>query len=126
MAVTLTPTEHRPKVYVCGKITGLEEAEVVAKFARCCASLLHDGFEPVNPVQLVAKQAAHCTDVNWGTAMGIVVPELLQCEGIYIQQDWQSSEGSIIEILMAKRQGMFLMVEDIRQLPLIAELKVVL
>lgn len=122
----LNNTQHRPKVYVCGKITGLEEAAVVEKFARCSASLVHDGFEPVNPVQLVASQTDHCTDLNWGTAMAIVVPELLKCEGIYIQQDWQNSEGSIIEILMAKRQGMFLMFENPKDIMVVAELKVML
>lgn len=113
-------TEIKPaqKVYVCGKITGLSPQEVEQNFVRCATVVWKSGFRPVNPVEIVNNPEA-----NWAEAMGLVVPALLKCQGIYVQQNWKSSKGSIIEIMLAHAAGHFFLFENHRDIPMVMQLK---
>lgn len=80
------------KVYVSGKITGLERSVAVANFARAEKFLKNKGYEVVNPTQLCDE------NVSWDDAMKICIAELVKCDAIYLLPDWQDSKGAKIEI----------------------------
>lgn len=97
-------------IYLCGKVTGLPPAEVVAKFAEAEDYWLHNGCNVINPVTVVNNPEA-----NWQDAMRMLLPMLAQAQGIYLLRDWQTSRGARLEILIADALGLDIMYQDIRQ-----------
>lgn len=94
------------KIYVSGKISGLEPKEVRDKFEKAGAELRAWGFEPVLPVDNI------CQSDDWGEQMIECFSKLNKCSGIYLLNDWGSSEGAIIERRFAMRVGKFVMAEN--------------
>lgn len=87
------------KVYISGKITGLDRQVAVANFARAEKFLKNKGYEVVNPTMLCAA------DMNWDEAMKICIDELTKCDAIYLLPDWKDSKGARKEVECAKELG---------------------
>jgi hypothetical protein len=90
------------KIYISGKITGLNYQEARLKFfeaAKHCYYVYK--AEVCNPIQLVHY------DENkiWQNYMKEAVIYLCQCDTIYMLDDWKNSDGAIIEHDLAKKLG---------------------
>lgn len=93
------------KVYISGKITGLDRQVAVGNFARAEKILKSKGYEVVNPTRL-------CTaDMDWDEAMKICIAELKKCDAIYMLPDWRESKGAIIEVQEAAINKILFMVK---------------
>ena len=89
------------KIYISGKITGLPFPEVKAKFQRMEELLEELGIMPVSPLRngLTDKH-------TWNEHMIKDVEILLGCDGILMLDDWESSDGAMIERYIAEKKGM--------------------
>lgn len=88
------------KIYISGKITGLPLQEVKERFASAQALLEEIGFETVNPLKKGLPESA-----TWEQHMVKDIELLLQCDAIYMMDNWVDSTGASIEYDVAMRTG---------------------
>jgi len=79
------------KIYIAGKISGLDYNGVKKKFTDAHVKLLVLGLVPVTPIFLCK---AHW---NWYRCMAVCLYHLAKCDYIYFLPDWQESPGARIE-----------------------------
>ena len=79
------------KVYISGKITGLPLSEVRERFADAAIFLDNIGFEPVNPLNNGLTASA-----DWKDHMTADIRMLLDCDAIYMMDNWMESKGASI------------------------------
>lgn len=94
------------KVYISGKISGLPEQEYKERFAQAEASLTAKGYEVTNPLKNGVASGEH-----WKTQMKADINLLLDCEAIYMLENWEKSEGATLERHIATALGMFVIYE---------------
>ncbi len=85
------------KIYIAGKVTGLQQAELRYKFDTAAAQLTAEGYEVKNPLDIVNNE-----DEPWISAMKKCLRVLLDCDEIYMLHDWHESNGAIMEHGIAK------------------------
>lgn len=88
------------KVYISGQITGLTEKEVETKFLAGELEIINKGHVPVNPLDL-----PHNHDKSWASYMKKDIIALMDCDAIYMLDNWARSEGARIEHSLAKKLG---------------------
>ena len=82
------------KIYISGKITGLTKEEYVSNFLEAEKHLTGQGHEVANPVKFVEG-----IDLNdYPKLMGKSIEELLNCDAIYMLNNWQDSKGAKTEL----------------------------
>lgn len=85
------------RVYLAGKVTGLNYKNAVKKFNYAKQFLLSEGFdEVVNPMELVPK------GTEWADAMLILLPWLATCNYIAILPGYEDSNGAMTEYYFAR------------------------
>lgn len=89
------------KIYISGKITGLEENEAYELFAKAEKELQSKGFEVVNPMTI-----EHNHDKSWLNYMKTDIKALMECDAIYMIHNWETSKGAKIERQLAIDLGM--------------------
>lgn len=89
------------KVYISGKITGLEYQDAFDNFERAEQEIKDLGGIPVNPMKI-----KHIENADWVDYMEKDIAELLRCEGIYMLNDWGNSKGARIERAIAIELGL--------------------
>jgi hypothetical protein len=89
------------KIYISGKITGLPFPEVEAKFQSAEELLEELDLVPVNPLRNGLTKT-HSWDEHIIRDVGI----LLRCDGILMLDNWESSDGAMIERYIAEKKGM--------------------
>ena len=94
------------RVYIAGRVTGLNYEQVTRKFAAAESLLRASNYNPVNPLRHVNSKAKP------SEAMKICVPLLLDCDAILLLSDWAFSEGAQIEAQLARYAGMYVINED--------------
>lgn len=82
-------------IQIIGKVTGLDRAQCVAKFAESQLQLEARGYEVINPLTLVPEHA------EWNPAMRICLAKLLTVDAVALQPDWYLSEGAKLEYMVA-------------------------
>lgn len=92
--------EKRKKIYIAGKITGLEKQDVQTKFGRAEKQLKAQGYDVINPtrngIAWDADVAEHLIeDINL----------LNECDALYLLPDWYDSRGAIFEKNFAHATG---------------------
>jgi len=94
---------NKLKVYICGKVTGLEKSESVLRFQESEMKLRDIGFDTVNPVRLIEIESLQRGFLpDWENCMKICIRELVQCDYIYIIPDNVStSKGAKLEMTIA-------------------------
>ncbi len=89
--------KNKLKVYIAGKVTGLEYADVYNKFRVAELQLQAMGFEVWNPCEHISA------DCDWNQAMRTCLKALMDCDCIYLTHDWNQSKGATIERNLAKQ-----------------------
>ena len=98
---------EKRRVYISGKISGLDYNYVLLKFAACAESLKSVGYEPVNPL----KNGLSPSD-SWKEHMRADIALLKTCDYIYLQRDFIMSRGAMIELFLAIRWGKSIIMSD--------------
>lgn len=89
------------KIYISGKISGLPMSDVRQHFANAAALLEAIGFEAVNPLNNGLQPTA-----DWKEHMIADIGMLLDCDAIYMMDNWMESRGASIEYDIANRLNM--------------------
>lgn len=88
------------KIYISGKITGIEEeAFQQFEFAETCLKL--KGFDVLNPMKL-----EHNHDKTWEEYMKVCIVALMSCNAIFMLTNYYESKGAMIELSLAQELGM--------------------
>lgn len=95
------------KVYVAGKVTGLPEDEVFRKFDRSGMTLRKDGHAVMSPAVLVLNEGFEHEDY-----MHVCFAMIDVCDAVYMQKDWQDSEGARMEREYAAARKKRIIYED--------------
>ena len=90
------------KVYISGKITGLEINTARQYFDTVEEKLKAKGLNPVNPMALIPYNP----DWKWEDYMAEDMRLLLVCDAIFMLENWQDSKGARIEHAAAKESGL--------------------
>ena len=88
------------KIYLSGKISGTDLDYVRRLFDKVATTLRALGHEVTNPLCNGLSETA-----PWEAHIAKDIANLLQCEGIYMLQGWEESQGARIEHAVAKELG---------------------
>jgi hypothetical protein len=80
------------KIYIAGKISGLEKQQYTSKFRAAEIQLTAAGHITINPCRL-----GICDSATTDEALPVCLNELRHCEAIYMLPDWSDSPGAIRE-----------------------------
>lgn len=90
------------KIYISGKITGLDIAVAEDLFEAAENKLKSAGMEPVNPCKILPYDPKH----TWEDYMVEDVRALFKCNAILMLDNWQDSRGARVEHAIAKELGL--------------------
>lgn len=97
------------RVYISGKISGLDKEEYMSHFADAEKKLLEMGHEPINPAKYNDMLP---TTLSWDQYMWIDLSLLSLCDVIYMLDNWESSKGAKVEREMALKRHMIVIYEN--------------
>lgn len=83
------------KVYIIGKVTGMQYQECCEQFEEAHIQLEGLGHEVVNPTRIVPE------GTDWLDAMKICIRELIGCDAYHRLPNSLSSKGALLEIFVA-------------------------
>ncbi len=86
---------HQYKIYIIGKVTGLDYSETQKKFSQVEEDIIKAGHLAVNPMRIVPK------NTGWTIAMKMLLPHLADCDAVYLLPDWKKSLGGQLEYFIA-------------------------
>lgn len=95
------------KFYIAGKVTGLEKAYIFKKFYESGNLLKKDGHLVMSPAVLALNEGFEHEDY-----MHICYAMIDVCDAVYMQKDWQQSEGARMELQYAKDWKKQIIYED--------------
>lgn len=95
------------KVYISGKITGLDYDSVVERFSEADEFLAQIGFEACNPINNGLTK-----DHTWEQHMVRDIAMLLPCDAIYMMDNWIESTGARCEYHVANEMGKIILHEN--------------
>ena len=95
------------KVYIAGKVTGLEKAEMLSKFYKSAKTLKKDGHLVMSPAVLSLNEGFDHADY-----MHICYAMIDVCDAVYLQKDWRDSQGARMEKEYADEHQKPLIYED--------------
>ena len=95
------------KVYIAGKITGLEKAEVFKKFSESKCQLKKQGCIVMSPAVLASNDGFEHSDY-----MHVCFAMIDVCDAVYMQRDWRDSKGARMELQYAMNCKKKILYED--------------
>ena len=84
------------KIYIAGKVTGLDRLEVLQKFTKASDELKKQGYHPFVPCVLPDYE-----DVPHEDYLHVCYAMIDICDAIYLLSDWQQSKGARMELQYA-------------------------
>lgn len=103
------------KVYISGKITGLDYEETRAKFQAAAELIEALGMTAVNPFEEAQNWPIPEEYINnpfkgeWEFYIEKCIALLHDCEAIFMLDDWNDSKGARIEKFVAEERGMLIL-----------------
>ena len=94
------------KIYLSGKISGTDLTHTRKRFSDLADKLQALGYEVTNPLCNGLSEAS-----PWEEHIAKDIINLIDCEGIYMLQGWEDSQGARIEHAVAKERGLKVMYE---------------
>ena len=96
-----TMKDKKPKIFISGKMTGLEPEVYKANFTKAEEYLKEklNVFEVINPCKIVLDSDEPAEQ------MLQILKIISQCEAVYFLDNWKSSNGSQCEYWFAKMLG---------------------
>lgn len=107
------------KIYISGKITGMDLSESKELFARAENILMIKGWKVKNPHKF---QFDTSNGERWEMYMRVCIKELCDCDAIYLLPNWMSSEGAQWELNIARRLGLRIFNGSVDRVPKPSEL----
>ena len=100
-------TMKTPKIFISGKMTGLEPEVYKANFTKAEEYLKEklNVFEVINPCKLELEGSST-------EQMLQILKIISQCEAVYFLNNWKSSNGSQCEYWFAKMLGIMTIIQD--------------
>lgn len=90
------------KVYISGKISGVEREDYMARFALAERLIAEKGYKPVNPTKfLLCRWLWLYRVVGYVPTLLYDLWRLSKCKYIYLIPGWQDSPGACIESFFA-------------------------
>ena len=102
---------EKSKIYLSGKVRGIDKEEVKKNFATAAAEVTRHGWEPVNPVVLVDEMEKEIAG-NEKRLMLALLAELADCDGIWMIDGWRGSRGAACEYNFALSSGIKVVHDD--------------
>ena len=99
---------HKKRVYISGRMTGLTQTEWQSNFARAEMKMKAAGYEVFNP-------ALWSTMYSWLTYeeyLKLDLTALELCDAIYLQTNYEDSNGAKIELARAEELGLSIIYES--------------
>lgn len=98
---------EKPKIFISGKMTGLEPEVYKANFTKAEEYLKEklNVFEVINPCKLELEGSST-------EQMLQILKIISQCEAVYFLNNWKSSNGSQCEYWFAKMLGIMTIIQD--------------
>ncbi|TDX86202.1 DUF4406 domain-containing protein [Epilithonimonas xixisoli] len=90
----------KKKIYIAGKISGEDIIKCTHKFGTAQKEIEKQGFEALNPLELVGSWK-----VTWEDAMKICIGALVKADAILFLDDFTDSRGAMIEHKLASDLG---------------------
>lgn len=95
------------RIYIAGKITGLNHDATYIKFDQAETKMKAMGFEVVNPMNIVPA------GTDWKLAMKLCLRSLVTCDAIFLLDDWKDSEGANLELHIARKLGLKIILNNV-------------
>ena len=110
----------REKIYISGKISGLDFDEARRRFGEAEKHLQKLGFRTSNPTKmsLCVFLAARCG--SWGYRACVVLQLIwicMTCQCIYLLDGWHTSDGARAERAVARVMGITALYEKTKRKP---------
>lgn len=93
--------EKKPRVYIAGKISGMDKAEAIELFEVAQLVIEVQGHEAVNPFEVSEESPRK----EWHDYMGECHRALLMCQAVLMLPNWHNSRGARIEYAVAREMG---------------------
>jgi len=87
----------KQKIYISGKISGLEKEVVTANFAEAERVLNVLGYDTINPMNSGLNE-----EYPWIMHMVVDIFNMLRCDGVYFLENYKESRGAKIEYRIAR------------------------
>ena len=98
-----------PKIYISGKITGLERIDYLRKFENAEIWLSEHGFSVINPATVNDRLP---DDTTYEEYMKMSMLLLSFCDTIFMLADWKDSPGATKEYQYAVENDLTIMFEE--------------
>ncbi len=99
------------KVYISGMITSLKHDQYRKAFKNAVTYIESKGHEAVDP-SVAGTPEQH----SWNYYMRKAIPQLCECDAIYMLEGYGNSRGALIEKNLAEQLDMVVMYESIEKL----------
>lgn len=88
----------KKKIYIAGKITGLQHCELVTKFLAAQKKLENKGYEVLSPISLIKDWE---DETNHSRRICLIA--LLNCDTLALLPDWKSCPVARLENDIAQK-----------------------
>ena len=96
------------KIYISGKISGLDYNETKLVFERAEKTLRIKGFEVANPFNFNKFKPSK----SWNEYMVNSCRHLFECDAIFMLKNWGQSKGARVEYAISKELGLKIIFES--------------
>jgi len=97
------------KIYLSGKITGLDKEVYTRRFERAETFYKTSGFDVVNPVKIGEEVLKINPKAEWQDFMIRDLEALKTCTHIALLEGWEESRGAKMEKAEAEKMGLEIM-----------------